>query len=72
MFFIIILDFYVKDEYLKAIDTRWNELIPHILMYNSTVNHSIINQVSQAIRQKYLGNNTLSRGESYFDLIRVS
>jgi bile salt-stimulated lipase len=54
-------EFYGDEEYLKDIDTRWNELIPLILDYNYTVELRLHDEVSQKIRQHFLGEKKLSR-----------
>ncbi|KAL3274199.1 hypothetical protein HHI36_015615, partial [Cryptolaemus montrouzieri] len=53
-------DFY-RSENLKYIDENWNEIIPHILHYNSTVKPSAKQSVTKKIREQYFGDNHISR-----------
>ncbi|XP_076258818.1 venom carboxylesterase-6-like [Rhynchophorus ferrugineus] len=52
---------YKKEIYLETIDKRWNELIPHILMYNFTVDPKLMDTVSASIRKKYMKNQPVER-----------
>lgn len=63
-------EFYAKTSYLERIDTEWDELMPHILMYNYTVDHRIINRVSQEIRSEYLGSEPVNRC-TFSQLVKV-
>ncbi|RZC40528.1 COesterase and/or Abhydrolase 3 domain containing protein [Asbolus verrucosus] len=63
-------EFYIDQQYLTDIDTRWNELIPLILDYNYTVDAKLHDEVSQKIRKHYLGNRRVSR-QTFKDFIPI-
>ncbi|RZC40529.1 COesterase and/or Abhydrolase 3 domain containing protein [Asbolus verrucosus] len=63
-------DFYIDEQYLTDIDTRWNELIPLILDYNYTVDAKLHDEVSQKVRKHYLGNKRVSR-QTFKDFIPI-
>ncbi|EFA11999.1 esterase 6 precursor [Tribolium castaneum] len=62
-------DFY-HDEYLQDLDERWNDLVPHLLDYNYTVERTKMDEVSQKIRKYYLGNKQVTKS-TYMDFIPV-
>ncbi|KAK4881072.1 hypothetical protein RN001_004391 [Aquatica leii] len=63
-------EFISKSEYLPQINDRWNELIPHILDFNSTVPLGQQSQVLQKIRDFYFGNTPVTE-ETYSNLIKM-
>lgn len=60
-------DFY---EDLKDLETRWNELLPHILDYNYTLDVRKHDEISQKIRKYYLEEKKVSKG-TFKDFIPV-
>ncbi|KAJ3644895.1 hypothetical protein Zmor_022595 [Zophobas morio] len=63
-------DFYIDEQYLEDVETRWNELLPFILDYNYTVDPKLHDQVSQDIRKHYLKDVKVSRS-TFKDFIPV-
>ncbi|KAK9872042.1 hypothetical protein WA026_015292 [Henosepilachna vigintioctopunctata] len=51
---------YYDELTLKHLDTHWNELIPLILHYNSTISHSDRNYVNQKIRKEYFSDEQIT------------
>ncbi|XP_017776975.1 PREDICTED: venom carboxylesterase-6-like [Nicrophorus vespilloides] len=49
------------DNHFDEIDARWNEIIPHLLEYNYTLNPTEKLDVSSKIKQFYFGNEKPSR-----------
>ncbi|XP_044261769.1 venom carboxylesterase-6-like [Tribolium madens] len=64
-------DFYIDEQYLEDIDTRWNEIVPFILDYNYTVEPQLRDEVSQKIRKYYLGNKKVSRS-TFMDFVKIT
>lgn len=65
------IEFFADEKYLDDLDKRWEEIIPHILHYNETVDHENLQTVSCKIREYYLGDNNVNR-QTYDDLVQVS
>lgn len=72
-------EFISREEYLLEIDERWNQLVPHILDYHTSLGGDDAdneeeevrrNEISQMIRKRYLGRRMLS-DNSFRDFIRV-
>ncbi|KAL3270431.1 hypothetical protein HHI36_020986 [Cryptolaemus montrouzieri] len=52
---------YYEQQRLQYIDENWNQVMPHILHYNFTVEHTDLDTVSQKIRKEYLGQEKLTK-----------
>ncbi|XP_039445061.1 venom carboxylesterase-6-like [Culex pipiens pallens] len=72
-------EFISREEYLLEIDERWNQLVPHILDYHTSLGGDDAdneeeevrrNEISQMIRKRYLGRRMLS-DNSFRDFIRM-
>ncbi|XP_030764864.1 venom carboxylesterase-6-like isoform X2 [Sitophilus oryzae] len=63
-------DFYADDQHLIDIDTKWNEIMPFVLHYNETIDQKLKDEVSQTIRDHYLGNNPVNK-ETYNSLVQL-
>lgn len=56
---------------MDDIDKKWDEIMPHILHYNETVNREDLHTVNSKIREYYFGEKTVNR-DIYGDLVQVS
>ncbi|XP_058055237.1 carboxylic ester hydrolase-like [Anopheles bellator] len=64
-------EFLSKPEYLAAIDSHWNELIPSILDYKTAVpERARRDQLSSAIRKHYFGSQRVTV-DNFGDLVRL-
>ena len=62
---------YIPHDYiLKELDNRWNEILPHLLMYNNSVSEEEKNLISDAIRNFYFEKEAVST-ETIDPLIQV-
>lgn len=53
---------FINDEQLlDELNEHWNEIAPHLLYYKHTVSPDLLDNVSDSIRQFYLGNNKISK-----------
>lgn len=64
-------EFMRHDNYLPEIDADWNEIMPFILDYNHTIPHERLNEISQKIREHYLGELVLDKN-SFSKFVDVS
>ncbi|KAJ8933687.1 hypothetical protein NQ318_008405 [Aromia moschata] len=62
-------DFYYT-HHLEYIDRNWNEVMPHILHYNDTVDLKHKDEVSQKIRQYFLQGQSLTK-DTYKSLVEL-
>uniref|UniRef100_A0A336LYR5 Carboxylic ester hydrolase n=1 Tax=Culicoides sonorensis TaxID=179676 RepID=A0A336LYR5_CULSO len=53
-------EFLRKPHYLSYIDQNWNNLAPALLMFNETITQEELSQVSQIIREHYLGDKSIN------------
>ncbi|XP_055610300.1 venom carboxylesterase-6-like [Uranotaenia lowii] len=65
-------EFLSKPEYLQRIEKEWNRLLPSILDYKSGFkrNEARMNEISEIIRKRYLGDEPLSE-DNFLELIRL-
>lgn len=61
---------YFYQSHLPYIDKNWNELLPHILDYNYTLKVELHNEISQKIRQKYLGDQRITKN-NFMEMIKI-
>lgn len=54
-------EFMRHEEYLPLMERDWNHVLPHILDYNYTVASDRLNEVSQLIKEHYLGDKPLTK-----------
>lgn len=69
--FCLFVDYLADKKSFEDINTRWNELIPHILDYNYTVPNERHDEVSASIRKKYFNGKPVNE-ETYLALVNVS
>lgn len=55
---------------MNDIDKRWDDILPHILHYNETVNQEDLHIVNSKIREYYFGEKAVNR-QTYGDLVKV-
>ncbi|XP_060525766.1 carboxylic ester hydrolase-like [Cylas formicarius] len=63
-------EFYADERLLADIDANWNDIMPHVLHYNCTVAPELRDEVSQAIRERYLGGDPVDR-RSFSKLVEL-
>lgn len=64
-------EFIRKPEFLPYLNEHWDEVAPHLLMYNETIPAEELKQVSEKIRHHYLGNSPINE-ESFKRFVDVS
>lgn len=52
-------EYFRHDDHFPHLDKNWNDLLPHILMYNETIPAQRLNEVSQKIREHYIGDHKI-------------
>lgn len=63
-------EFFSSKEFLTDINRKWDDIVPHILHYNEVTDSKNLKEVNSKIRQRYLGNKTVTE-ESYGDLVQM-
>ncbi|XP_055610230.1 venom carboxylesterase-6-like [Uranotaenia lowii] len=65
-------EFVSNPDYLKRIDQEWDQLLPSILDYQTSLrkDEAKRNEISQTIRKRYLGNRKVSES-SFKDFIKI-
>nr|QYA71950.1 carboxylesterase [Anoplophora glabripennis]QYA72001.1 carboxylesterase [Anoplophora glabripennis] len=63
-------EFFSDEKYLDDIDKRWDDILPHILHYNETVNSEDIHAVNTKIRDYYLGDANVNK-HTFGDLVQI-
>ncbi|XP_055631341.1 carboxylic ester hydrolase-like [Toxorhynchites rutilus septentrionalis] len=65
-------EFASKTEYLETINSNWNKLLPSILDYQTSLrsDESQRNEISRAIRERYLGDKDLNRN-NFRDFLKI-
>nr|UUB32781.1 carboxylesterase COEE1 [Dendroctonus rhizophagus] len=63
-------DFWADKQHLIDIDTKWNEIMPFILHYNESAPSDLKDEISQRIREHYLGNKQVNR-QTYSTLVEI-
>lgn len=66
-------EFISKPEYLEAINNNWNQLLPSILDYRTSMadDDFLRDEISQMVKKRYLGEENLTE-HNFRDFIRVS
>ncbi|ERL93518.1 hypothetical protein D910_10807 [Dendroctonus ponderosae] len=64
-------DFWADKQHLIDIDTKWNEIMPFILHYNESAPSDLKDEISQRIREHYLGSKQVNR-QTYSTLVEVT
>ncbi|KAH1012829.1 venom carboxylesterase-6 [Dendroctonus ponderosae] len=63
-------DFWADKQHLIDIDTKWNEIMPFILHYNESAPSDLKDEISQRIREHYLGSKQVNR-QTYSTLVEI-